>query len=697
VGIGAVLFTYYAIVLLPTIPFAIIGLILLGISIHLVVPLIMVAMIIRCTVSAKCLNVNPKAVLSGTAVAILGLGLYVGLYRYHANKIESAREEIVLNESNELPEWVQYAQLCSSEFWAKRIIGTGLLYEKHSNDWWGLNFNRGSFSEIAEHDPLVATAALSGSPLDLSTKEKVKVLSSSTGTRHYAYEKLWSGKDLQVLKTLTDVRLYPDFRMAYFEKTFWIENTNNWQRSQQEALFTFYLPEGAVASSLSLWIDGKEENSRLTTRKKATNAYKTIVGVESRDPVVLHWQEGNRLTATIFPCTPAEARRVKIGITAPLRMQGNQLVFDAMAFSGPDDSKASEIIHLKVIGEEINLDLPRGFKDKTGGQYLYNGGLLKEWQASMSASALSTKAFQFNHKIYRIKPLIAGSYLNPSVIYLDINREWEKDEVEVILLQASEQEVYVYTNRLLKLELANLDEAYDILSDRAFSLFPVHKIKNKSRALLITKGQKNSPIPSELETCNFHEELLDAMQNETESLPCLVIDQKASDYINSLNQYQLINAQPISMDQLLYHPVDRWYRQIQLDDQSIAIPASDMSISCTNEDVSETVETGAPSHLLRLYNYHSIIRQAGHLFLTNAEEITDDVYRLCDEAFVVSPVSSLIVLETQKDYERFDIDESVDSLKNANLKDSGAVPEPHEWALIALVFVLISFFYFKFR
>jgi hypothetical protein len=53
-------------------------------------------------------------------------------------------------------------------------------------------------------------------------------------------------------------------------------------------------------------------------------------------------------------------------------------------------------------------------------------------------------------------------------------------------------------------------------------------------------------------------------------------------------------------------------------------------------------------------------------------------------AHIVSPVSSLIVLETQKDYDRFNIKDSKESLQNASHKKSGAVPEPHEWALIVL-------------
>jgi XrtN system VIT domain protein len=64
--------------------------------------------------------------------------------------------------------------------------------------------------------------------------------------------------------------------------------------------------------------------------------------------------------------------------------------------------------------------------------------------------------------------------------------------------------------------------------------------------------------------------------------------------------------------------------------------------------------------------------------------IKPDVIRLAEKANIVTPVSSLIVLETQQDYERFGIEESKNSLKNASMKASGAVPEPHEWLMILL-------------
>ncbi|MCF0073525.1 hypothetical protein LZD49_23805 [Dyadobacter sp. CY261] len=63
-----------------------------------------------------------------------------------------------------------------------------------------------------------------------------------------------------------------------------------------------------------------------------------------------------------------------------------------------------------------------------------------------------------------------------------------------------------------------------------------------------------------------------------------------------------------------------------------------------------------------------------------------------EAAHIVTPVSSMVVLESQRDYDRFDIRKSKNSLDNATLKRFGAVPEPHEWILIGLFVLIISIF-----
>lgn len=125
------------------------------------------------------------------------------------------------------------------------------------------------------------------------------------------------------------------------------------------------------------------------------------------------------------------------------------------------------------------------------------------------------------------------------------------------------------------------------------------------------------------------------------------------------------------------------------DEQVVVEPAGIMIRSVPGTDVSN-----APDHLMRLFAYNHIMQQMGPKLLTKGEE-GDSLVNEAKEAYVVTPLSSLIVLETQTDYNRFNIKDSENSLKNASLHSQGAVPEPHEWALIILVMLVLI--YAKYR
>jgi len=102
----------------------------------------------------------------------------------------------------------------------------------------------------------------------------------------------------------------------------------------------------------------------------------------------------------------------------------------------------------------------------------------------------------------------------------------------------------------------------------------------------------------------------------------------------------------------------------------------------------------APDHLLRLFAYNDIMRKvAANYFTPNS--INKDIVNEAQQAYVVSPASSLIVLETQQDYQRFGITDNDNSLKNASTKSSGSVPEPREWLLILLTAFVVFYLLYK--
>ena len=62
-------------------------------------------------------------------------------------------------------------------------------------------------------------------------------------------------------------------------------------KSPEEALYTFYMPEGAVVTSLSLWINGNEEKAILTTKEKAVQRIRLLL---AKKDVTLRWFIGRK-------------------------------------------------------------------------------------------------------------------------------------------------------------------------------------------------------------------------------------------------------------------------------------------------------------------------------------------------------------------------------------------------------------------
>jgi hypothetical protein len=87
-----------------------------------------------------------------------------------------------------------------------------------------------------------------------------------------------------------------------------------------------------------------------------------------------------------------------------------------------------------------------------------------------------------------------------------------------------------------------------------------------------------------------------------------------------------------------------------------------MTIKEVESSAETTTLTGlkAPDHLLRLYAYNHILQQiGGHYF--QKDYLVDSLVTEAARANVVTPISSLVVLETQADYQRFDIKKPTDS------------------------------------
>lgn len=693
-GAALLLFVYYTFYLMQLYIISIIGLLALGISMHSYVPLFLVILTISIIVKVvRQDRVALYTIIAGFTLPVIAASAFLISWNNTNSQINLIINQNTLNEAK-LPAWVAVSKQIQPSPITERILKAGLVYHEvtaRDNFFFGGMPSR-SFDEQKIHDPLVVLATLFFERPNLDETERVNILKALYNSRHQAQERLWSGDELQTISVISNVKLYPEYRMAYTEKTLTVRNNSRSAWSNQEAIYTFHLPEGSVVSSLSLWIKGKEAKSRLTTKAKADSAYKQIVGVEQHDPSVVHWQEGNTVSVRVFPCNTAENRKFRLGITSPLKFDGKRLVYENAYFEGPQATSALETLQLSFSEKPANLQLPPIFKQTGGDVYTADRNYQPEWAISCNAPELAKTAFAFADTAYKVKNF-QPTYeaFTPTAVYLDVNSAWTKEELHALYSAAMDAPIYVYYDKLLRLKQNNIDELYELLSKQNFSLFPVNEIKQPETALLITKGKGESPNLNELEGSEFATDLSRYLKTP-KHIRMYNIGDGLTPYLKALKELRVFNYAGGSQQDLLAMLNKNQFQRDQENDSTVVISNAGLII----QKAAGEQTAAAPDHLLRLFAYNDIMKKVGPDYFIH-DYVQPQTIAEAEQAYVVSPVSSMIVLETQEDYKRFGIDENKNSLKNASMKSSGAVPEPQEWMLIILAAGIVATFIYRGR
>lgn len=700
-GTGVAITLYFSVVLAPAMIVGIIGSIVLGMSLHLLAPAFALAEFIRIGV-----NEFKKPVFYSWITGAVWPMIFLTVFTVSWINVRSNLNEIKANYyenevEQELPLWAVYGQQAPEGMFTEWILKSEILYQIENNNWfWALDNGRGWRNKL--HDPLFVVANTVGGKMPLSSLEAERTVETRVSLKHASQRRLWSGNNLETALVETQTKVYPEYRIAYTEKKLVIKNNlpdvdeNLFQTGrQQEAVYTFHLPEGSVATSLSLWIEGEEEQARLTSKTVADSAYETIVGRERRDPSLVHWQEGNLLVVTVFPCTPQEDRIFKLGITTPLRSERDRLLLENIYFEGPTIAHAKEKTEIFFEGKQPNdFMVPHKMEALESGKYRYEGQYKPWWEFAFDAPELSANKFAFNNQVYTAKPLekqLAKADLE--AIYLDIDQSWEQEDFDEIWANKGSRSVFVYEGKLVELTESNKEVLFEKLNDYRFSLFPLYLIENPGNSLFITRSSEYAPDLDALKSEYFGQSLNDWSAALETPLNCFHLGGDFAPYLKSLREFRILNYDRGSAKELAVLLNEDVF-PINLENENrVVIHHSRMMI-----EKDTLTETGggpaAPDHLARLFAYNDIMRQVGSSFLTD-DYITETVVNEAKEAFVVSPVSSMIVLETVEDYDRFGIEENENSLGNASFDGSGEVPEPHEWALMLTVLLLLVFLYRK--
>ena len=686
---------YFTVFLAPFYPFAFVGFFVFGISLHVYIPLLFCIFIISILLGAY--KLNKKFLLSfaaGAAWPLVILTYFMIKWNVVSQQITYTYNSSITDTENTLPNWVKVSQKLGDDWVTERVIKGDLVYVTYNRSGDFFNAPRlRSFEEVKQHDPLVVIASFFSIP-ELNYEEQVKIAESAFKGRHLAEERLWGGKYLKTSNVITDVMIYPDLRISYTEKILNITNTSlpdTWDGRQQEAIYTFKLPEGTAVTSLSLWINGKEEKGILTTKAKADSAYKTIVGVLRRDPSVVHWREGNTVSVRVFPCTPQEARRFKIGFTSPLTVSEGKLTYQNITFEGPSANDATETILIRLDKPTPDLELPGSFTSLNDKKFQHEGNYKEDWEIAMPNNPVADKSFSFDNNTYKIKEYKKTfETFTPDAVYLDVNASWTEDEYNKVLEVLKDKEVYVFQNKMEKVTNDNRKQLFDYYSGLNFSMFPFYKIKAEN-PLVVSKSSEDSPNLSDISESEFASELTHYLEKK-EVCRLFNIGKRLSPYIKTLKEFRVFGYDHGSIQELEQAIISKKFPFSQEDNNTITV--HNACINITKEE--GTSANTAPDHLMRLFAYNHLLKDINSKYFAK-QYTTDSTNEEARQAYIVSPVSSLIVLETAADYERFNIHEDANSLSNASMKSSGSVPEPHEWALIIIALCVITYLLLKNR
>lgn len=695
-GGAFMLFIYLACYLVPTYPISAFAFFVLGFSLHSFVPAAFIVFTIRRMINLHRQDkMYTRYFFTGIAISTLFSAIFILRWDNVNHIVKRNYNKTLYADNTDLPAWIKVAQNLDDNLMTEKYLKGNLIYTMPTNNIFDLDWGmpHKNLDEVRQHDPLIMLSAIFSPPPTLGESERIKILESMYLSRHHTQDRLWSGENLHTTNIISNIKIWPEQRIAYTEKTITVNNNGNrgrwWNRG--EAIYTFHLPEGGVVTSLSLWIDGKEAKGVLTSKHKADSAYKQIVGYENRDPSLVHWQEGNTVSVRVFPVMENENRIFKIGITAPLSAKGKTLAYENIWFEGPGLADASEIRQVEWATMPPGYTMPSDFNQNAAHRFIKEGKYDQEFRLEFNDPGLKPEGFNFGGYTYTAElynKQREGQQIKK--VYLDINNSWTENELTEVYNLVKSHKVYAYSDGLIPLDENVIHQKIitNLLKQR-FSMFPLNEVADAQSSIIITKCSKVSPNLADLNGSDFAKKIADKLAVGGR-IKLFNLGIELSPYLKGLKEHRSFDYEQGDMELLGKLMATNTFAKHMEDDNHIVIDNAGIMLTRTKD----TLKHAGPDHLMRLFAYNHILSQLKTKLFTNAE--SDSL--LVDEAEVaniVTPLSSLIVLESQADYDRFNIAKNQNSLDNATLKSNGAVPEPHEWALIILACVAMIWVKYK--
>ncbi|WP_061249092.1 XrtN system VIT domain-containing protein [Leptospira alstonii] len=661
-----------------------------------------------------------------TSILLIAYSTYYFIQWNHAETILTKPEAVQGNNriDGDLPDWIQKA----SRMRVNHVTEMVLQPDRRSQI--------ALFAAQSQFDPLAYFASTgfltfsfsgrSASEPRITGEDAGKMLHLLFGKSHAYLDRLWRGHSLITTDIDSHVQIHPELRVSYTETTISIYNENASSHSwiglgrgtspPEEAIYTITVPPGSICTKLSLWINGEERPARLTFRSTARNAYEQIVGRERRDPSYVEWLDGNRLRLRVFPVTPENYRMVRIGIVSPLKTDNTTiketetLSYERIRFEGPVSDFADQNVNVDLFSKapiELStsgISLKEKVVSDSQVRQWTGGAGSKGWSFSFPATPPQGMISTGPDKTYNVLPeqteLVQFS---PDTIVVALNTSLSRSEWKNVVkkMYGFGIPVTILTNEWFRTK--DVEKAIRYLDEceiPAFNLFPLHfnetspttKVLGGKTPLWIVAGENQSIPLGELRGSVHFSKMQTSAAIRSEPVKIAILNGKRSEYVASLIDLNQVVSVAENEDELLNVLRNKQIRLPIENENVTSLPYAKLSLEKTDRTC---IRQPGSDLLVRMSIQRKIMKQLGKRFFDRDLE-NGDLVDLAQDAMVVSPVSTLIVLETENDYKRFGIKANKSALGQSKLEAPGAVPEPGEWLLLVCI-VLGLIVYFRMR
>jgi len=689
-GVTVLLVLYYAVYLIPFTPFSFLGILALGIGFYGLVPVIVLLMHFILLINLAPGNKRNLFVFSlGMFSVIFCLVGFTIMLNAEANSI---RKNFVTKSfdktSDDLPNYILISQNLKPNFFNEILLKKNIVYTATDNFFEFRNFSsfgHKQYNERKQHNPFYNLAYLMVDDLGISVDDQINILKSNFGKRLETEEQLWSGEDLITKNIKEDVKLFPKERLAYSEITMDIAcKKDSW--GDKEAIYSFELPEGSVATSLSLWVNGIERKGVLTTKEKAEKAYRQIVSVEARDPSLMQWKEGNRVVVRVFPVRYNLPRTFKCGFTTPLKAGNKNLTYNSISIKGPNISGASTLSRIQV-NDDSKFESTKDFE--LDNQFYINESVgLDDWQATVPINdQASPEPFVWKNKAYQIQPIEKqNEAFRPKEIFLDLNSSWTLDEVKEIVDIPSKKCYVINEDSKIEINSKNYENVFSHYKNLQYSLIPLFKVADSS--LIVTKCGTFSANFEELGETGYLKKIRENTKDR--GLRVINIGEEINPFWQTIKEQDYVEYATLSLKDCSKAIRENSFIATKTAENRVNLETAGISI--TENPISFTPKNSGTNHIYRMYAFGKVLTEHVSQENDSVDEGNKYVY-LAKDANIVTPISSLIVLETDEDYKTNGIEKNVNTLGNASINNDGSVPEPHEWLMIILGLSALLFYY----